>query len=68
MNCHKLAYEIEFLDGEKVVVFDSTYSRAKVRAAWARLLKGAETYRQLCVTGGARRPECDLCKNVKETR
>jgi len=53
------AVEIEFLDGEKVIVHDLTFSRAKVQAAHQRYLTGSATHRELHVAGGVRRPELD---------
>ena len=54
-----LAFDITFMDGKTVRVWDRTYSRASVRAAWERMQQGSETYRQLRVVKGERVTEAD---------
>jgi hypothetical protein len=53
------AFELTFMDGEKRVVHDCTYSRASVRGAWERMLEGADGHKQLQVVRGERRPDLD---------
>jgi hypothetical protein len=62
-----LAYEVVFEDGNKRVVYDCTYSRARVRAAWERLQAGAECHRQLHVVTGCRRNDLDRVPAVKDS-
>lgn len=54
------AYELTFLDGEKRVVHERTYSRAIVRAGWERMSEGAEGHKQLHVVSGERRKDLDV--------
>jgi hypothetical protein len=53
------AYELEFMDGHKMIVKERTYSRAIVAGAYERLLSGCETRRQLSLVNGTRRTDID---------
>jgi hypothetical protein len=50
----KFEYELEFKDGLKMLVKESTFSRAIATGAYQRLLAGGETHRQLTVKKGRR--------------
>ena len=48
----KTEYEITFFDGQTVKITERTFSRAKVAAAYGRLLIGAQTHDELSVRFG----------------
>jgi len=55
----RLTYELVFMDGEKMIVKDTTYSRAIVQASNVRLTEGCCGYKQLNVVSGIRRTDLD---------
>ena len=54
-----VAFEIEFMDGVRCVVWERTYSAACARAAYARCEAGAMSHRELHVVKGDRWPGFD---------
>ncbi len=48
----KTEYEVTFIDGQTVKIMERTLSRAKVAAAYGRLLIGGQTHRELAVKSG----------------
>jgi hypothetical protein len=62
----RFTYELEFMDGHKMIVNERTYSRAIVAGAYERLLSGCETRRQLSVVKGKRRTDLDrlMCEGL----